>query len=106
MIKVVPGSGRHGWKLDKAGTLVCYLKSRAEKGLANKELIRLLSKELSVPQADIQIVTGHTSRLKKINIAASEVTRGLLLKKLGLDAAKNSIDTRSAQISIFDTADK
>lgn len=37
-----------------------------EKGKANKELIKFLSKELDISKSDIEIVSGETSHLKKI----------------------------------------
>ena len=37
-----------------------------EKGKANKELIKFLSKELGIPKSDIEIVSGETGHFKKI----------------------------------------
>lgn len=37
-----------------------------EKGKANKELIKFLSKELGLPKSDIEIVSGETGHFKKI----------------------------------------
>ncbi len=37
-----------------------------EKGEANAELIKLLSKKLSIPKTDISIVKGETSRQKLV----------------------------------------
>lgn len=82
-IKVAPKSGRHEWKLDKSGNIKCYLKSAPEKGMANRELIQLLAKALHVTQSDIEIVSGLTSRLKKIKIAV-DLTFDQLLIKLGI----------------------
>lgn len=71
MIKVVPASGRQGWTLDKSGQLKCFLKSPAEKGLANKELIKNLATALHISQNSITIVGGLTTRIKRINIQTS-----------------------------------
>ena len=62
-----------GWKLDKSGTLRCYLKSAPEKGLANKELIKEVARILSITQQDVEIVSGATRRNKrlKVNLALS-----------------------------------
>ncbi|HAD71256.1 MAG TPA: YggU family protein [Gammaproteobacteria bacterium] len=35
---------------------------------ANKKLVRILSKQFQTNQSDIIIVTGHTSRLKRVRI--------------------------------------
>ncbi len=67
-IKVVPGSGKQLWKFDSGGTLKCYLKNQAEKGLANKELIETLSKKLGLPQTTIHIIKGASARTKIIKI--------------------------------------
>ncbi len=69
-IKVVPSAGKQGFKLDKADRLVCYLKSAPERGLANHELVSQLSKALKIPQAKITIVSGQTSRTKRVSIDA------------------------------------
>lgn len=37
-----------------------------EKGKANKELIKFLSKELNISKGDIEIVSGETAHIKKI----------------------------------------
>jgi uncharacterized protein (TIGR00251 family) len=42
------------------------VKSAPVDGLANRDLIGLLSKHLKVPKARIEIISGHTSRIKTI----------------------------------------
>lgn len=44
------------------------LKAVPEKGKANKELIRFLSKSLSIPQVNFSIQRGDTSRIKQVLI--------------------------------------
>lgn len=70
-IKVVPSSGRTGFMLDKSGRIKCYVKSPAEKGLANRELIKTLAGKLNLNQDKIEIVTGLTSPRKRIRIHAN-----------------------------------
>jgi uncharacterized protein (TIGR00251 family) len=67
-LKVVPQSGKSLCVLDSQGRIKCFLKSAPEKGAANKELIRLISKGLKVPQIDIEIMAGLISRNKKIKV--------------------------------------
>ena len=67
-IKVFPQSGRQECQLDKAGGLRCYLKSSPEHGKANEELVKILAKTLSFPQAQFKIIRGATSRKKVIKI--------------------------------------
>lgn len=87
-VKVVPSSGRNLWKLDKSGTLKCFLKSPPERGLANKELIKLLSKAVSVPQSAVVIVSGGASRNKRIKISI-EMTFDELLTLLKVERQKS-----------------
>jgi uncharacterized protein (TIGR00251 family) len=72
-INVIPKSGKQEIRLDKEGRLKCYLKSAPEHGKANKELLKFLSKMLSVPQTMIMIIIGATSHKKiiKINVDRS-----------------------------------
>jgi uncharacterized protein len=83
-IKVKPGSSRSCIALDKAGLLVAYVKSQAQEGKANRELIKLLAQSLAVPQADITIIAGITGRKKKISINQS-LTLGQVMCRLGLE---------------------
>jgi len=82
-IKVVPSSGRSECILDKNGQLKCFLKSAPEKGKANKELIKLFADALSLARNQVEIVSGLTSRTKRIKIA-SDITWEQLLDKLGI----------------------
>jgi uncharacterized protein (TIGR00251 family) len=83
-IKVVPQSGKTGFIFDKNGTLKCYLKSPAEKGLANKELIKTIAQKLKISQDSIELLSGHTSRNKRIKIVAN-ITIDQLWEALGLE---------------------
>ena len=83
-IKVTPSSSRQQWALDKNGSLKCFLKNPPEKGKANKELIDLLSKALSVPKQEIEIISGLTSRKKRVTLPVI-ITFNELLKKLGIE---------------------
>jgi uncharacterized protein (TIGR00251 family) len=92
-IKVVPSSGRVAWAYDKNGTLKCFLSSPPEKGKANKELIKLIAKVLNVPQLSVAIVSGATTRNKRIEVETLAtfdqfVTALGLEKQLGLFAKK------------------
>ncbi len=82
-LRVKPGSPKQFFTLDKAGRLTCYLKEKPEKGLANKELIKLLAKTLGVIQADVAIIAGETSRIKLVRIPLA-ITLDDLLVRLGI----------------------
>ena len=81
-VKVVPGSGRIAWKRE-GDLLKCYVKSPAENGKANRELIGLIAKALGIPVRDVTIILGATARKKRIRIDAV-VTRAMILEKLGI----------------------
>jgi uncharacterized protein (TIGR00251 family) len=44
------------------------IKSKPEKGKANRELIKKLSKHFNVPQSQVKITSGEKSRKKLIQI--------------------------------------
>lgn len=83
-VKVFPGSGKKGWTIDKSGNLKCYVKSPAERGKANEELIKSLSKALGISQSMISISSGVQSRKKRIKIDV-DMTFNKLLELLGID---------------------
>jgi uncharacterized protein len=67
-IKVIPKASKNevvGWKDD---VLNVRLTAVPEKGKANADLIRLLSKYFKVPKSAITIVKGETSRNKLIDL--------------------------------------
>lgn len=49
-------------------TIKIRIKAVPEKGKANKELIKFLSKELDLPKDKVQIISGKTDPLKLIKI--------------------------------------
>ena len=53
------------------GRYKVYLKSAPEKGKANTELTKLLAKEFNLRQADVSIISGRSSKLKKISLKIS-----------------------------------
>ncbi len=82
-IKVVPSSGRHQWKLE-GNRLKCYLKSAPQKGKANNELLLLIAQALHLPSSKIFLISGATTRIKRIKIDGA-VTFDTLLKALGIE---------------------
>ena len=83
-VQVTPGSKKKGWSIDKSGNLKCHLKSQAEQGKANAELIKSLAKALDISQSMISIIAGEHSRKKRIQIDIG-MTFNQLLEKLGID---------------------
>jgi len=87
-IKVTPSSGKQKFELDKTGQIKCFVKSPPENGKANTEIIKFLSKSLSIPQDQVLIIQGETSRKKVLKILAT-LSQEQILQKLGL-AHQNS----------------
>lgn len=86
-IRLTPNAARAGFCglfTDAEGKV--YLKASVvsvpEKGKANQELIKLLSRCLKTAKSAIKIISGETDRLKKILLTSSQVT-GDDLEKLG-----------------------
>ena len=65
-IKVHPGSSRKALLFREGERLAVYVHSPQEKGKANKDALKLLSKELGIPSSRLEIVKGERSRLKTI----------------------------------------
>lgn len=83
-VKVIPASGRQNFFLDKSDKLKCYLKNPPEKGKANEELIKLISKKLKLNKDSIQIMLGIKDRNKKIKIETN-LSYDEVLLKLGIE---------------------
>ena len=67
-LKVYPGAAANkimGWN---AGILKVRIKAPPEKGKANKELIRFLAKLLDIAPANIDLISGESSRNKRVRI--------------------------------------
>ncbi len=73
-IKVIPNSNTNEIKeimTDDSGeeTIKIKIKAIPEKGKANTELIKFLSKELEIKKSNISILSGKTDRIKLIKIS-------------------------------------
>jgi uncharacterized protein len=82
-IKVTPSSGRSSFSIDAQGELKAFLKSPPEGGKANKELIKLFAQSLGCTQDLISIVSGATSRAKKVKILLP-LTHDEVVTRLGV----------------------
>ncbi len=71
-IRVTAKSSRNRIKYDKCENgeqlMRVYVTSVPEDGKANKEVIKLLSKELKIPKSSIKIIKGKTCKDKIIEI--------------------------------------
>ena len=72
-VRLTPKGGRDevaGWSKDANGA--AYLKARVaappEDGKANIALLALLARALGVPKSSLAIVSGETTRMKRISV--------------------------------------
>jgi len=86
-IKVVPQSGKHSLCLDKSGMLKCFVKAAPEDGKANKEVVEVVSRAVGVPKKSVEIVSGLTSRKKKLAVEV-DLTYEQFLIKIGCSVQK------------------
>lgn len=68
-IKVIPKSSKNEWVEPlEDGTLKIRIAAPPEKGKANAQLIKFLSKEWSVASDSIKIISGKSDSIKLIKI--------------------------------------
>lgn len=66
--------------MDEAGFLHLKVRAIPDKGEANKAVIKLVASYLSIPKTSIEIIRGHTSSKKTLEI--SSMSQDELDKKL------------------------
>ncbi len=71
-VRVIPRSSKSEIIGELDGDLKVKLSSPPIEGKANKELIKILSKTLKVSKSDIEIISGETSKSKRIQITTSD----------------------------------
>lgn len=68
-VRVKPGSKKGSLvQTSLNGELVVYVREPAVEGKANKAVAELLADYYGVPKSNIQIVSGHKSRLKRFQV--------------------------------------
>ena len=80
LLKVVPGASRDRIVGRLGDALKVAVSKPPADGAANRAVIKLLAKELRVPEAQVTIVRGHASPRKEIAVAG--LTRADLLQRL------------------------
>jgi uncharacterized protein YggU (UPF0235/DUF167 family) len=79
-VRVTPRGGRDavdGWTRDDADRPVLKLRvaAAAADGAANEAVIALLARSLSVPKSSVQIMRGHTARLKQVEVTGLDTVK-------------------------------
>ena len=75
-VRAQPGARRNEIRGEQDGMLKVCVTPPAEKGKANKALITLLSKELSLRKSQIELIAGETSHQKQL------LVRGITTEEL------------------------
>ncbi|WP_456455789.1 DUF167 domain-containing protein [Thermovibrio sp.] len=81
-LKVQPKSSKNKIEKVEEGKLKVKVTVPPEGGKANKAVVELLAKTLKVPKSSISIVSGQSSRLKRLYIEGVDVAT--LQEKLGV----------------------
>lgn len=68
VVKVTPNAKKNAIEGFQEGVLKIKIHAPPDKGKVNEELIAFLAKTFCLPKSQIQIVSGHSSSLKKLEI--------------------------------------
>ncbi|MFH0977548.1 MAG: DUF167 domain-containing protein [Spirochaetota bacterium] len=79
-IAVIPKSSRSEIII-KDDIIKVFLNSPPEDGKANKELIKIFSKQMRIAKSDIQIIRGEKSKKKQITIKGFTKEKVFILLK-------------------------
>ncbi|MDU0325193.1 MULTISPECIES: DUF167 domain-containing protein [Microbacterium] len=69
-VRVKPGSRRGPLVEDTADGLVVHVRERAVDGAANNGVVRALAAHFAVAPRDVEILRGHSARIKRIEVDA------------------------------------
>ncbi len=95
-VRLTPKGGRDaidGIEATADGRPVLRVRVRAapSEGEANDALVRLIAKVVGVPPRAVNLITGHTSRLKRLKIDGSAIALAEALERIcGTDVAPPS----------------
>lgn len=65
-VRVVPRAARSSVMGEHDGALRVRIAAPPVDGAANEELVRFLARALDIPARDVEITSGHTSKVKQI----------------------------------------
>lgn len=70
-VKVIPNAPKNLWVGKEGDVLKIKIKAQPQEGKANEMLIEFLAETFKIPKKKIRILSGETSRLKKVEIDAT-----------------------------------
>ena len=65
-VRVVPRASRSSVMGEHDGALRVRVAAPPVDGAANEELVRVLARALDLPPCDVEITSGHTSKVKQV----------------------------------------
>ena len=74
-VRVMPRAGRAGIAGTRDGALLVRLNAPPVDGAANAELVDVLADVLDVPRRDVSIVSGTTSKQKRVRVVGITADR-------------------------------
>lgn len=69
-VRVKPGSKKPGIT-EENGQLIVRVAEAAREGAANEAVLRLLARHFGVPPSSVELLRGHSSRIKLFEIPVS-----------------------------------
>lgn len=69
-VRVKPGSRRGPLVEDGPDGLLVHVRERTADGAANAGVVRALADHFGVAPRDVEIVRGHTARVKRVEVGA------------------------------------
>jgi uncharacterized protein (TIGR00251 family) len=73
---------------DRGSVLKIRVRAIPSEGEANAALGRVLAKALAVPHRDVEIISGHASRIKRVKISGDAAALTLALEKIAHEGYK------------------
>jgi len=71
-LKVIPNAPKNSLESFEDGVLKVKVSAVPDRGKANDAIIKLLADVFDLPKREITIISGQTSRLKKIELPVTE----------------------------------
>src|SRR3954465_10855657 len=78
-VRVVPRASRSAVAGEHGGALKVRVAAPPVEGAANEELTRLLAKAFGVAARDVEVLSGHASKTKRVRVNGAKASALLML---------------------------
>ncbi len=75
---VTPRSSKNSFSRVEPQGIRVKIKAPPVEGEANKELVKFLSKRFKIPKSEIEIISGHNSRYKRVRMRLNDEIRNFI----------------------------